>query len=454
MSFKEINVFFWQGARKYLITFNAYTMKSNQKLLIMFWLKKSKATKKDGTAPLYARVTIDGEDEEISTSIKIRPEHWDTDAKRHTEPTTEGRKTNLEIAQAEIDIDRFFKVLQTQHDSVTPLMVKHAYLEYKHPSKKVIEPPPVDHTLIEQFDQFIIKFKKQVDKGFRSNETLKHWKTAKGKTVQFLNHDLQIADIALSQIKYAFAEEFFDFHTLDAEETISEVTAKGYLKKIKQILKGCASRDLIPKNPIQDYCCAAEEKEIEPLEMFEVQKILNKELPINRLSEVRDAFIFQVFTGFAFQDLYGLTPDNIVLVGNNAERWLIKDRGKTGVLEMVPILPIIEDLINKYKNHLYCRANNVLIPVNSNERYNGYLKEIATICGLKRDLNTHLARHTFADIMLNAGVPLEDVGRMLGHKSIRTTQRYCRVRKPRISENMEMAKQILFTQTGQLRQVG
>ncbi len=454
MSFKENHVFFRQGAGKYLITFNAYTMKSNQKLLIMFWLRKGKTTKKSGTAPLYARVIIDGEDEDISVSLKIAPEVWDTNAKRVTDPSTEGRKANLEIAKAEIDLDRFFTVLQTQHDRVTPMMVKKAYLEYRHPTKKIVEPPPVDHTLIKQFEKFIIKFEKQVKKGHRSNETLKHWRTAKNKTEQFLNHSLEIADISLSEIKYAFAEEFHDFHTLDAEETISDVTAKGYLKKVKQILKGCANRDLIPKNPIQDYCCSVDEKEIVPLEMFEIQKILNKDLPINRLSEVRDAFIFQIFTGFAFQDLYALTPENIELVGINAERWLIKDRGKTGVLEMVPILPIIEDLIGKYKNHLYCRSKNVLIPVNSNERYNGYLKEIATLCGVKRDLNTHLARHTFADIMLNAGVPLEDVGRMLGHKSIRTTQRYCRIRKPRISENMELAKQILFTQTGQLRKVG
>lgn len=55
-------------------------MKSNQKLLIMFWLKKSKATK-DGQAPLYARITIDGEDEEISISRKAHPDFWDTNLK-------------------------------------------------------------------------------------------------------------------------------------------------------------------------------------------------------------------------------------------------------------------------------------------------------------------------------------------------------------------------------------
>lgn len=69
----------------------------------------------------------------------------------------------------------------------------------------------------------------------------------------------------------------------------------------------------------------------------------------------------------------------------------------------------------------------------SNYRYNVYLKELVVICGIRRELNTHLARHTFADIMLNSGVPLEDVGKMLGYPNIRTTQRYARVCKNRIS---------------------
>jgi len=84
------------------------------------------------------------------------------------------------------------------------------------------------------------------------------------------------------------------------------------------------------------------------------------------------------------------------------------------------------------------------MPVNSNTRYNGYLKEIAAICGIDRPLNTHLARHTFADIMLNLGMPIEDVGKMLGHRSIRTTQRYCRVNKERIQKNFnELVRPVL-----------
>lgn len=145
-----------------------------------------------------------------------------------------------------------------------------------------------------------------------------------------------------------------------------------------------------------------------------------------------------------------MKPENIIEFGLAKEKWLIKDRGETGVSEMVPILPIVDKLIKKYKHHSKCIVNNRLMPVDSNARYNGYLKGMTAIYGINRDLNTHLARHTFADIMLNSGVPLEDVSKMLGHKNIRTTQRYCRVRKGRISQSMQMAKNKLFSKDGEL----
>jgi site-specific recombinase XerD len=266
-------------------------------------------------------------------------------------------------------------------------------------------------------------------------------------------------DIDLVDIRYSFAEKFYDYVTLEVDEPLSEATAKGHLKKIKQILKDCVTKEYLLRNPVQEFSCAGGEKDVEPLEMEEVYRIYNHNFTTQRLIEVRDAFIFQCFTGFAYQDVYALSAKNIVKVGNKAERWLIKDRGKTGVSEMVPILPVVDQLINKYKVHPYCIANDCLLPVNSNARYNGYLKEIAAICEIvsvnldDHGLSTHKARHTFADMMLNNGVPLEDVSKMLGHKSIRTTQRYCRVRKNRISESMSRIKTTLFTKSGELKNV-
>jgi len=431
-------------------------MKSNQKLFLMFWLFKAKATKKDGgKAPLYVRVTIDGKDEEISLGRKVHPDYWDTDRKNVTENSLEAKQTNKKILEVTVDLERHFTVLQSQFANVTPLMLKNVFkglppLMKKHETKFPAEPKP---TLITAFDKFIVRFQKMVDKKQRSEETLKHWKTTRSKIQAFVPFEYGTQDMELEDIRFSFAEKMYDYLTLEVDKPVAEVTAKGHIKKTIQILKGCVTNDYLVKNPIASFVCSGGEKDVEPLELEQVKRLIQKNFTIQRLAEVRDAFIFQCFTGFAYQDIYALSKDNIVLVGNNAEPWLIKERGKTEVSERVPILPIVKELIEKYATHPYCVKNNRLMPINSNNKYNGYLKEVGDICGILLELNTHRARHTFAHIMLNNGVPMEDVSKMLGHKSLRTTQRYCRVSMQRISENMGKIKETLFTVGGQLKMV-
>jgi len=265
----------------------------------------------------------------------------------------------------------------------------------------------------------------------------------------------------LKDIEPGFAEDFYDYLTIHTSDPVAEVTAKKHVKRVRQIIKPAVIRKVITANPLDTFNCSAPEKEVQPLEMHQVEAIYRKHLTIPRIIEVRDAFIFQCFTGFAYQDIYNLTTRNIVKVGTRNEQWLVKERGKTQVSQPVPILPIVAELIDKYKNHPYRKMTGRLIPVNSNYRYNVYLKELADICGIsfdgitisKQEFNTHLARHTFAHIMLNNGIPLEDLSKMMGHKSVRTTQRYARVNKARISENISKVKEKLFTKSGKLRAV-
>jgi hypothetical protein len=146
-------------------------------------------------------------------------------------------------------------------------------------------------------------------------------------------------------------------------EPLSEVTAQKLVKWTRQIVKTGVKRKVIASNPLEGFVCSGGNKEVLPLEIFEVEAIHKKQIDIDRIGEVRDAFIFQCFTGFAYQDMYNLSPENIVKVGRSGEKWLIKDRGKTEVTEMVPILPVVQDLIDKYKNHPYCKVNNRLIDV-------------------------------------------------------------------------------------------
>jgi site-specific recombinase XerD len=150
------------------------------------------------------------------------------------------------------------------------------------------------------------------------------------------------------------------------------------------------------------------------------------------LDLVRDVFLFSCYTGFAYVDVANLTADHI-RIGVDGKKWLMKNRRKTDIPEHVPILPPAERILSKYR---YAKKLNSekLLPVPSNQRVNAYLKEIAVICEISTKITFHVARHTFATtITLDNGVPIDSVSKMLGHRSVKTTQIYARVTDRKVS---------------------
>lgn len=420
-------------------------IKHELNLLPMVLRSKKRA---DGNYPLIIRITLNCKPKELPLGINIAPENWLVEQKQVSNLQKDYKKINRKLNEVQVDLMRIYDKLFIEYDTVTPLMIKRTYL-----GEPAIEPKKQEKeqlTLMATFGEFIEKFTKLVKEKKRSDGTLRQWKSSKKKVIEFLRfsenkekeqkkkeveEEGKQVDIHFPEISPDFGDEMYDYLTLDAESKLADATAKKHIKKLKQIIKIAVKRKIIPENPIADFVCGGDTNEVIPLEWEEVETIYRKQFGIQRLDEVADAYVFQCLTGFAYQDLYGLSPENIILVGPQKERWLCKHRGKTGVMEVVPMLPIIEQIIEKYKDHPICKKRNSLLPILSNTHFNGYLKEIATICHIPRELHTHLARHTFADIMLNLGMPLEDVSKMLGHKSIRTTQRYGKVRKNRIQAN-------------------
>jgi len=427
-------------------------MKSNQTLKILFWHRKSKADLKN-YAPIICRISIDGKDAEFSTGQKVHINNWDIELKKVIR-SENAKKINAELNRISSVLEVNFTVLKTKYEFISPSMLKNSYRNVPIERNVQIKSHNLNKvpSLLELVDFHIKEFERLVEKSLRSKETLKQWKATKKKILEFLQVEFKVNDMDLSDVEYSFAQKLYNYLVLKRCPSLRDAAAMKQIKNLKQILNIAEANHWLLKNPIEKFKCGSEEPEIIPLEISEVEKIWRKKLTIDRLVKVRDAFIFQCFTGFAYQDIYNLSKNHIVYVGSDNERWLVKERGKTKVTEMVPILPIVQELIEKYENSPYCKIYNRLIPVNSNFRYNSYLKELSDLCGIAKPLNSHLARHTFADMMLNVlQFPLEDVSKMLGHKNIRTTQRYARIKKSRIGKKMNVAKSIIFDQAGELR---
>ena len=95
-------------------------------------------------------------------------------------------------------------------------------------------------------------------------------------------------------------------------------------------------------------------------------------------------------------------------------------------------------IIGKYKDNPYCMDKGTLLPVPCNQKMNSYLKEIADLCGIKKNLTTHTARHSFASVIALANnVSLPNVAKMLGHSSTRMTQHYAKVLDQTILRDMQ-----------------
>lgn len=166
----------------------------------------------------------------------------------------------------------------------------------------------------------------------------------------------------------------------------------------------------------------------------EVSLIVAKDLTrLPRLELVRDIFIFSCFTGLAYIDVRNLTPEDIVVMDD--KEWVMSKRKKTNIAFNVLLLDLPKAIISKYNHDTY--RDGKLFPILSNQKMNSYLKEIADICGISKNLTFHLARHTFATLCLSKGVPMESVSKMLGHTNIRTTQIYARITNKKIEHDME-----------------
>jgi site-specific recombinase XerD len=315
-----------------------------------------------------------------------------------------------------------------------------------------IEEKPMHKTILEAFDYHNIKMEEMVKIGKVVAKTLSRYKITKNKVEAFMKHHYKIADKPLPEMRLMFVTEFE--HYLLTVDRLQSNTAYKYIKNLKKIVTMSVGLDWIPSNPFANFRCSYTSPDRDILTQADLDNIMNKEFHIERLSEVRDVFVFCCYTGFAYADVFKFNQ-NAVMIGLDGNYWLSTNRQKTGTKEKVPLLPIALEIIERYKNHPYCVKQDKLLPVNSNQRYNSYLKELADACNINKHLTTHIARHTFATtVTLANGVPIETVSAMLGHTNIRTTQIYAKVVEHKMSEDMEILKSKLFAVGKKDKKVG
>ena len=401
----------------------------NKTFNLLFFVKKNKI-RTNGTAPIYLRITIDGKAAEIAAKRYIDPKKWDNKAHKAVGNSQEAKILNAYLKTLEQQVYDFHYLMLKEEDFVTAESLK----------SKLLGTDVTTRMLIPIFQEHNDKVEALVGQDFAPG-TLERYKTSLKHTQEFLNWKYKVSDIDITKIDHVFIMDY-DFWLRSVRKCANNTAVK-YIKNFKKIIRLCMANGWLSKDPFLGYKAKLKVVERPYLTKDEIQAIYEKEFASDRLNQVRDFFIFSCFTGLAYVDVKQLSKSNIN-IGIDGDQWIFTRRQKTDTSTRVPLLPLAQELVLKYENHPQCVNSDVLFPILSNQKMNSYLKEIASICGINKELTFHIARHTFATtVTLSNGVPIESVSKMLGHTNIKTTQHYAKILDKKVSEDMSVLRNLL-----------
>ena len=389
---------------------------------ILFFIKRKKLLK-NGDAPVYMRITVDGRFLEASLKRGVNPKIWNEKKQRST-----GRdRLSLELNDYLDDtLTKILKIHQRFADEKKIINPKTILDEWA----GRIEKPKM---LCEEFRADNEKYRQRLEIGDVVLNTVLRNERAERYLGEFIRKKYKAEDIPFSAIDNAFVRDFHLFLRVDKKQ--EQNTANKYCKILKRIVTLALDNKWMEVNPFQGVRFQAKATNRQFLTEKELATIMNTTFTLDRLNVVRDIFVFCALTGLSFSDVEGLKPEH-VSVDDDGNYWIHKARQKTKNVCSIPYLESARAIAEKYKGHPLCEKRGVLLPVISNQRMNSYLGEIAGICGINKPLTMHIARHSFACLALANGVSMEIIARMLGHSDIRTTKIYAKVIDKSIAEQM------------------
>lgn len=387
---------------------------------VMFVIRRNQVNR-DGKCSIVIRITVNGEYERLNSTLSIEPELWDSKAAKAIGRTQKILDFNKRIDEIRYVLQDHYYELQKTHGYVTAEMVKNAYMGITAKAESLM---PI-------YDEFLAETKKMVGIN-RSDKTYQKYERCKRRVVEFMKEKYNRTDIPLRELKPKFLTDFSVF--LATKYKCRQNTVYKFLQLLRMVIIKAQRDGISFPDPYLSYKMTQEKVDRGYLSEDEVIAIATKEISIPRLDQVRDVFIFACYTGLAYSDLAQLRAENIKKMFDG-KLWIVTHRQKTKTNVNVPLLPMAEKILRKYEGKY---LDGELLPILSNQKTNAYLKEIADICGIEKNLTFHLARHTFATTMtLGKGVPIESVSKMLGHTNIQTTQIYARITNEKISHDME-----------------
>lgn len=384
---------------------------------------------------IYARITVNQKRSTISLKRKIPLHLRDPVKKRVRGNSFESKQLNQYLDRVRARLFQCYQDLLFKGKLITAKLIKATYLGEDENSRSL---------------QDLIDYHSRKIKNTHAVGSIRNYGITENYIFKFLNTERKTPDIYLNELDYKFLCDFENFlnsyYPKGHPRAMGHNTIMKHIQRLRKIVTLAYNMEWIEKDPFRRWKNTFEKRERQFLSANELSNLETYEFPVERLERVRDLFVFSCYTGISYIDIMKLTTDNISM-GIDRNNWIITKRQKTKSPIKVPLLDPAIELIKKYGNHPMTIMSGTLFPVITNEKLNVYLKEVAILCGIKKNLTFHMARHTFATtVTLSNGVPIETVSKLLGHTKISTTQIYARVLENKVSQDINVLREVLKQQ--------
>ena len=372
------------------------------------------------------RINLNGDRLALQVQRFIKPEDWDQNRYVMKGRTEQARVFNNYLEAVRLKAHKKFNELLSYTDDVTPQMLRDAILGVNTAKTRQI---------IDIWEGHVSDLKKLIGKE-NSYATYQKYNTAKNHFQSFLQNKYQLNDVSIKAVDYQMIQQYSIY--LKTEKGCSFNTATKFLQNLKTITSISIRSGWLVKDPFNGISLTLKEVDRPYLTFEELERLIEFNSVFDRLNRVRDFFVFSCYTGLAYIDVKKLKRAEIE--GNDEMGfWIRTRRQKTGGRANIPLLDIPMSIIRNYCQLELLDAEEPILPILSNQKMNAYLKELADLCNIQKQLSYHVARHTFATtVTMMNGVPIETVSKMLGHKNIHSTQHYARIVDKKVGDDMKL----------------
>ena len=401
----------------------------DMKMKVLLYLKKS-SRDRSGKAPIMGRITLGRSIAQFSCKLFCNPDLWNPRESRMDGKSREAVEVNARL-------DNLLLAVQSSYQSLPAKEAPFDATDIKEHFQGSVQSRTM---FLERFDDLIEEMERHVGIDIKEN-SLASYRQTRAQLHRFIRAKHNVSDLAFSQLTEDFIQQFEQYVT--GEVGLKQSTCYNMIVLIKKVCKltyreGAADTLLFDNVHIDK----GDSRLPKALDKGALDKL--KALRFDGLDEdmetSRNVFLFACYTGAAYCDLMALNREHLIRDDEGA-LWLKFNRQKTGVLCRVKLLPEALRLLKQ----LHSDARETLLPYMNYATYLSCLKAISLRAGLSLTITTHTARHTFATLVtLEQGVPIETVSKMLGHSTVRMTERYAKVTPQKLFE--EFDRLIAFTE--------